>query len=89
LNFFTGYGRKDVVEFLLSLEACINSRDEGGLNPLHNACSFGHAEVVRYLLSKGADANARDNWNYTPLHEASAKGKFDCIIGRFFPSLYA
>ncbi|XP_033632864.1 poly [ADP-ribose] polymerase tankyrase-1-like [Asterias rubens] len=81
LHFAAGFGRKDVVEFLLQNGANVHSRDDGGLIPLHNACSFGHAEVVTLLLKHGADANARDNWNYTPLHEAAIKGKIDvCIV---------
>ncbi|XP_067858576.1 poly [ADP-ribose] polymerase tankyrase-2 isoform X4 [Heptranchias perlo] len=81
LHFAAGFGRKDVVEFLLQSGANVHARDDGGLIPLHNACSFGHAEVVNLLLFHGADSNARDNWNYTPLHEAAIKGKIDvCIV---------
>lgn len=70
-----------MVEHLLQTGANVHSRDDGGLIPLHNACSFGHAEVVSLLLCSGADPNARDNWNYTPLHEAAIKGKIDVCIG--------
>uniref|UniRef100_A0A182PQV5 Poly [ADP-ribose] polymerase n=1 Tax=Anopheles epiroticus TaxID=199890 RepID=A0A182PQV5_9DIPT len=77
---FAGYGRRDVVEFLLANGASIQARDDGGLHPLHNACSFGHADVVRLLLEAGANPNTRDNWNYTPLHEAASKGKIDVCI---------
>lgn len=35
LHFASGYGRKEVVEYLLSIGANINARDDGGLNPLH------------------------------------------------------
>ncbi|XP_076257576.1 tankyrase isoform X2 [Rhynchophorus ferrugineus] len=80
LHFAAGYGRRDVVEFLLSAGASIQARDDGGLHPLHNACSFGHADVVRLLLEAGASPNTRDNWNYTPLHEAAIKGKIDVCI---------
>lgn len=69
------------MEFLLSAGASIQARDDGGLHPLHNACSFGHADVVRLLLEAGANPNTRDNWNYTPLHEAAIKGKVDVCIG--------
>ncbi|KAF6040293.1 TNKS2 [Bugula neritina] len=75
------FGRKDVVDHLVECGADVHARDDGGLIPLHNACSFGHAEVVHLLLSQGADANSRDNWNYTPLHEAAIKGKLDvCLV---------
>ena len=70
-----------MVEYLLQCGANVHARDDGGLIPLHNACSFGHAEVVQLLLRHGADANSRDNWNYTPLHEAAIKGKIDVCIG--------
>lgn len=76
-----GYGRREVVEILIAGGAALQARDEGGLQPLHNACSFGHADVVRALLSAGAPPAARDNWGYTPLHEAAAKGKVDVCIG--------
>jgi tankyrase len=56
------------VEYLLNLGAQIDSQDEGGLQPIHNSCSFGHTEVVRLLLSRGADPNAKDHWSYTGLH---------------------
>uniref|UniRef100_A0A7N9AUF9 Poly [ADP-ribose] polymerase n=1 Tax=Mastacembelus armatus TaxID=205130 RepID=A0A7N9AUF9_9TELE len=79
LHFAAGFGRKNVVDFLLQNGANVYARDDGGLISLHNACSFGHAEVVRLLLHHGADANARDNWNYTPLHEAAIKGKIDTV----------
>ncbi|KAM4624549.1 poly [ADP-ribose] polymerase tankyrase-2 [Polymixia lowei] len=81
LHFAAGFGRRDVVDFLLQRGANVHARDDGGLISLHNACSFGHAEVVNLLLHHGADANSRDNWNYTPLHEAAIKGKIDvCIV---------
>lgn len=79
----SGYGRREVVEFLLANDASIQACDEGGLHPLHNACSFGHADVVRLLLGAGASPNTTDNWNYTPLHEAASKGKIDVCIGKW------
>ncbi|GAB5578608.1 poly [ADP-ribose] polymerase tankyrase-2 isoform X2 [Prionailurus iriomotensis] len=89
LHFAAGFGRKDVVEYLLQNGANVQARDDGGLIPLHNACSFGHAEVVGLLLRHGADPNARDNWNYTPLHEAAIKGKVDVCIESLFPGFHS
>ncbi len=45
LSFRPGYGRLEAVEHLLQVGASVHARDDGGLIPLHNACSFGHAEV--------------------------------------------
>jgi tankyrase len=75
-----GFGRKEVVECLIENGAKVDVQDDGGLIPLHNACSFGHTEVVTILLAHGSDPNARDNWNFTPLHEAAIKGKVDVCI---------
>ncbi|CAF0734042.1 unnamed protein product [Rotaria sordida] len=81
LHFSSGFGRKDVVEYLLNQNANVHMKDDGGLIPLHNAASFGHAEVVQLLLNYHSDVNALDNWNYSPLAEAASKGKVDvCLI---------
>lgn len=81
LHFAAGFGRKEVVEYLIRNGARVDIQDDGGLVPLHNACSFGHVEVVTTLLQQGANPSARDNWNFTPLHEAASKGKVDvCIV---------
>ena len=81
LHFAAGFGRKDVVEYLLSIGGDVASSDEGGLIPLHNACSFGHSEVVRLLIEAGSNVNTSDKWGYSPLHEAAIKGKADVCIG--------
>ncbi len=36
------------MEILLNAGANVHARDDGGLIPLHNACSFGHAEVRHF-----------------------------------------
>ncbi|CAG2160731.1 unnamed protein product [Oppiella nova] len=81
LHFASGFGRKDIVEYLLGLKANVSAEDDGGLQPLHNASSFGHAEVVQLLLRSGADPNAKDNWHFTPLMEAAIKAKIEvCLV---------
>lgn len=50
-----GFGRKDVVEHLLQTGANVHARDDGGLIPLHNACSFGHSEVRECGLWSASD----------------------------------
>lgn len=41
LHCAAGYNHLDVVEYLLEQGADVNSKDKGGLIPLHNASSFG------------------------------------------------
>ena len=70
------------MEYLLSQNANVHMKDDGGLIPLHNAASFGHAEVVQLLLHHHSDVNALDNWNYSPLAEAASKGKVDVCLSK-------
>ena len=79
-SIFVGFGRKDVVEYLLSQNANVHIKDDGGLIPLHNAASFGHAEVVQLLINHHSNVNALDNWNFSPLAEAASKGKVDVCL---------
>ncbi len=81
---FVGFGRKDVVEYLLSQNANVHMKDDGGLIPLHNAASFGHAEVVELLLNHHSNVNALDSWNFSPLAEAASKGKVDVCLSMSF-----
>lgn len=81
LHFAAGFGRKDVCEYLLSeCGADPSIKDEGGLEPIHNAASFGHHEVVLLLIKYKANVNAKDNWCWTPLHEACLKNKLDVVV---------
>nr|XP_046916564.1 LOW QUALITY PROTEIN: poly [ADP-ribose] polymerase tankyrase-2-like [Dermatophagoides farinae] len=80
LHFASGFGRLDVVDFLIQQGANIHAKDDGGLVPLHNACSFGHIEVVKLLLKNGAVPNVKDNWHFTPLMEAAIKGKLEVCL---------
>lgn len=40
-----------MVDHLLQTGANVHARDDGGLIPLHNACSFGHSEVRLYTTT--------------------------------------
>ena len=63
------------MKFLISKGAEVNVKDNGGLVPLHNACSYGHVDMVRILMKNGANINEPDHWKFTPLHEAAMKHK--------------
>jgi tankyrase len=45
LHFASGYGRKDVVEYLLANGANISAKDDGGLN-----CAFGRAKGMKFFI---------------------------------------
>lgn len=62
-----GYGRTEVVEFLLARG--MSMRDaESGDTPLHHASHGGHPDIVKLLLARGAEVNAVDeSYEATPL----------------------
>lgn len=64
----SGFGRKDVVDHLLQTGANVHARDDGGLIPLHNACSFGHSEVRLYTSHRSHQRkhNVPQSSNATP-----------------------
>ena len=68
LHFAAGFGRKDVVEHLLQCGANVHAQDDGGLIPLHNACSFGHAKVVQVSYYSCCLKTADSLSNYPNMH---------------------
>lgn len=67
-------GDTDVVQALIELGANINSKDEYGNTPLHNAIAKGHVNTVHALIKNGANLNAEDETEDTPLHIAAIFG---------------
>ncbi|KAL3271006.1 hypothetical protein HHI36_021507 [Cryptolaemus montrouzieri] len=60
------YGQKDVIEFLISAGANVNSTDKHGITPILAAIWEGHLDCVKLLLDKGAkkDGVAPDGKTY-------------------------
>lgn len=50
LHFASGYGRKDIVEYLLANGANISLRDDGGLNPLVSELLFSLVYIILHLF---------------------------------------
>lgn len=63
-------GTAKVIRLLLAADAQINSTDETGRTPLHDAARGGIAGIIRLLLNAGAKLNLRDNAHRTPLFRA-------------------
>uniref|UniRef100_A0A6C0I6D6 Uncharacterized protein n=1 Tax=viral metagenome TaxID=1070528 RepID=A0A6C0I6D6_9ZZZZ len=65
----------DLIRFLLSAGADVDSVKQNGETPLHSACGErANEDVAMLLLNSGAVVDARDNFNQTPLHYAAHHG---------------
>jgi ankyrin repeat protein len=73
------FGQIEIVEFLLSRGAEVNSPSRNAMRvmPLHSAIANQRSEIVKLLLEHGADVNATQADDFTPLHEAAQNGMAD------------
>lgn len=60
------------VSLLLDAGLDVNSVDELGWTPLHEAAIHGNANMIKLLLSKGANPNIEDRYEHKPLHLVNA-----------------
>ena len=85
LHIACAHDRSDIVEMLLSYDADVTARSDGGWTPLHNAAEKGSKKIVRILLDAGSEINAMLLTGMTPLHLASQGGHYDvvkCLLER-------
>ena len=63
---------KEMAEFLISLGADVNSKDNDGDTPLHWSASSSNKplDLIKFLIDSGADVNAKDNGGWSPLYYA-------------------
>lgn len=80
-----GNGWKIIIEQLIRMGICLESRDSEGNTALIAAAREGQDEMVRMLLDKGADIDAMDNEGNTALTYAMAETTHGLI--RLVPSL--
>ena len=56
--------------------ADVNTINQKGETPLHNAVFYDHMGIVDFLLNQNAYVNPKDRYYHTPLHHASA----ECLL---------
>ncbi|KAF5948842.1 hypothetical protein HYC85_014799 [Camellia sinensis] len=82
LQFAASSGNVEIVEILLSNEADVNLKNNGGrtalhyaaskgwMHPLHRAASTGNSELCELLIEEGAEVDVIDKAGQTPLMSA-------------------
>lgn len=84
LTFASFLGRTEIVEFLISVGAEVNSSDYYGKTPLHYTCHKGFQDVLLILINCKAEVNVKDQDGNTPLHVASNNGHENCVKALFY-----
>ena len=71
LHYASDYGQLEVLKFLCSKGAQLNSEDKHGISPLLAAIWEGHTSCVQFLLEKGASktGTAPDGSSYVDAAE--------------------
>ena len=74
LHCATWKGHAEVVAFLLSAGANVNSHNQNehwGTTPLHASAHANQAAIAQLLIEHGADVNAKDMSGKTPMHHTT------------------
>ncbi len=66
-------GQKEVVEYLITKGADLNSTNTYRYTPLHYSILRKHIDVAEMLINAGADVNFPNVWGYTPLHTCAGR----------------
>ena len=77
LHNVAGEEQKKMIEFIIARGADVNSKNDEGVTPLHNAAN---PTNVRILVANGADLNARDVRGDTALHTAASEGEREDVL---------
>ena len=69
---------KEIVELLIDEGANLNTKDDDGVTPLHDAVgSLSQKEIIELLITNGADMNAKTKRGSTPLDWAEEVNEND------------
>ena len=72
-------GNLEIVQYLITQGANIESKTKDGLTPLHFASGNNDIKIVEYLITQGANIESKANDGFTPLHFASRYGHIKIV----------
>ena len=72
-------GRLDATQFLLEQGADVNTTNNLGETPLHQAADSENYSMAKLLLSFNAKVNAQQNEGDSPLHHSAFRGDLDMV----------
>jgi hypothetical protein len=72
-------GNLERVKELIQSGVDVNTKNNDGIVPLHNATRSGYTDIVRELIAAGADVNIKNNDGIVPLHNATISGSIDIV----------
>ncbi|KDO17822.1 hypothetical protein SPRG_21743 [Saprolegnia parasitica CBS 223.65] len=82
------YDDRARVDCLVKHGALVNTRDQNGSSPLHDAICYRRIDMARQLIAAGADVNEVFRDNRTPLYAVS-KSDSDDFANALIPALIA
>ncbi|KAG8819474.1 hypothetical protein FRC17_010432 [Serendipita sp. 399] len=67
LHWASSSGAREIVQYLIGMQAQVDKQDESGWTALHIATSAGHQDIVIDLLGAGADVKKTNDKGLTAL----------------------
>jgi ankyrin repeat protein len=79
LRFACGMERHECIQVLIENKADVNTADDEGVTPTHNAGQNGYSKCLNMLINAKADVNARDIHDQTPVMYACQEDRLTCL----------
>ncbi|CAN5859822.1 hypothetical protein BH11VER1_BH11VER1_40850 [soil metagenome] len=73
LHLAARYGLVDLIDWLISLDMSVETKNENDDTPLRDAVGFSRPGATRLLLESGANPNASDKIGFRVIHEANSQ----------------
>jgi ankyrin repeat protein len=73
-------GHLNIVQYLVSKGADLNTENKSGKTALNYAVEKDYLEIVKYFIeAQGLDVNAKNSLDWTPLQSAAFHGRFNIV----------